>query len=197
MECNLKDKLNRDQLYNVSQIQKILKNNDLESQVLKTASLLEGSIRNIGTHACGMIITPKDMREIVPVAISCNSLKIQDNDIELQLPTTQFYDSVVEWFIKNGLFRIKTLSIISDAIKLIKERHSVSIEIDNIPLNDKKTYELYQKDKQGTFQFESSGMQRYLRLLKPDKFEDLIAMNALYRPGPLEYIQNLLLEKWK
>ena len=195
---NLKDKLNRDQLYNVSQIQKILKNNDLESQVLKTASLLEGSIRNIGTHACGMIITPKDMREIVPVAISSNSLKIQDNDIELQLPTTQFDNSVVEnaGLLKMDFLGLKTLSIISDAIKLIKERHSVSIEIDNIPLNDKKTYELYQKGQtNGTFQFESSGMQRYLRLLKPDKFEDLIAMNALYRPGPLEYIPKFIARK--
>ena len=122
------------------------------------------------------------MREIVPVAISSNSLKIQDNDIELQLPTTQFDNSVVEnaGLLKMDFLGLKALSIIGDAIKLIKERHSVSIEIDNIPLNDKKTYELYQKGQtNGTFQFESSGMQRYLRLLKPDKFEDLIAMNAL------------------
>lgn len=195
---NLKEKLNRDQLYNVNQIQKILKKDDLESKVLKSASLLEGCIRNIGTHACGMIITPKDMREIIPVAISSNSLKIKENDIELQLPTTQFDNSVVEsaGLLKMDFLGLKTLSIISDAIKLIKQRHSVEINIDEIPLDDKKTYELYQKGQtNGTFQFESLGMQRYLRLLKPDKFEDLIAMNALYRPGPLEYIPKFIARK--
>ena len=192
---NLKDKLNRDQLYNVSQIQKILKKDDLESKVLKSASLLEGSIRNIGTHACGMIITPKDMREIIPVAISSNSLKIKENDIEFQLPTTQFDNSVVEsaGLLKMDFLGLKTLSIIRDAIHLIKQRHSIEIMIDEIPLDNKKTYELYQNGQtNGTFQFESSGMQRYLRLLKPDKFEDLIAMNALYRPGPLEYIPKFI-----
>ena len=91
---------------------------------------------------------------------------------------------------------LKTLSIISDAIKLIKLRHSIEINIDEIPLDDKKTYELYQNGQtNGTFQFESAGMQRYLRLLKPDKFEDLIAMNALYRPGPLEYIPKFIARK--
>ena len=195
---NFKDKLNRDQLYNVNLIQKILKNDDLESQVLKSASLLEGSIRNIGTHACGMIITPSDMREIIPVAISSNSIKIIDGDIEQQLPTTQFDNSVVEsaGLLKMDFLGLKTLSIISDAIKLIKLRHSVEINIDEIPLDDKKTYELYQNGQtNGTFQFESAGMQRYLRLLKPDKFEDLIAMNALYRPGPLEYIPKFIARK--
>ena len=195
---NLKEKLNRDQLYNISQIQKILKNNDLESKVLISASLLEGCIRNIGTHACGMIITPKDMREIIPVAISSNSIKIQEKDIELQLPTTQFDNSVVEsaGLLKMDFLGLKTLSIISDTIKMINKRHSLQINIDDIPLNDKKTYELYQNGQtNGTFQFESSGMQRYLRLLKPDKFEDLIAMNALYRPGPLEYIPKFIARK--
>jgi len=195
---NLKEKLNRDQIYNVNQIQKILKKDDLESKVLKSASLLEGSIRNIGTHACGMIITPSDMREIIPVAISSNSLKIQDDELELQLPTTQFDNSVVEsaGLLKMDFLGLKTLSVISDSIKLIKERHSVEINIDQIPLDDKKTYGLYQKGQtNGTFQFESLGMQRYLRLLKPDKFEDLIAMNALYRPGPLEYIPKFISRK--
>ena len=195
---NLKEKLNRDQIYNVNQIQKILKKDDLESKVLKSASLLEGCIRNIGTHACGMIITPRDMREIIPVSISSNSLKIKDDEVELQLPTTQFDNSVVEsaGLLKMDFLGLKTLSIISDSIKLIKERHSVEINIDQIPLDDKKTYELYQKGQtNGTFQFESSGMQRYLRLLKPDKFEDLIAMNALYRPGPLEYIPKFIARK--
>ena len=91
---------------------------------------------------------------------------------------------------------LKTLTIIRDALILIEQNHGVKINIDDIPLDDKKTYELYQRgETNGTFQFESAGMQKYLRDLKPDKFDDLIAMNALYRPGPLEYIPDFIARK--
>ena len=91
---------------------------------------------------------------------------------------------------------LKTLSIIKTAMELIKKNHNVDIDIDNIPLDDLKTFELYQRaETTGTFQFESPGMQKYLRELKPDKFEDLIAMNALYRPGPMEYIPTYVKRK--
>ena len=114
------------------------------------------------------------------------------------LPTTQFDNSVVEsaGLLKMDFLGLKTLSVINDSIKLIKDRHDIDINPDEISLEDEKTYKLYQRgDTNGTFQFESAGMQRYLRLLKPDKFEDLIAMNALYRPGPLEYIPKFINRK--
>ena len=91
---------------------------------------------------------------------------------------------------------LKTLTILKDALRLIKQNHDVDIDIDNIPLEDQETFELYQRgDTNGTFQFESDGMQMYLRDLRPDKFEDLIAMNALYRPGPMEYIPSFIRRK--
>ena len=196
---DLKSKLNRDDMHKVNELQKILKKNDLSSEVLKTAAILEGSIRNIGTHACGMIIAPKNIQEIIPVGISSNSMIIKNNNGEsFNLPTTQFDNSVVEsaGLLKMDFLGLKTLSIINDSIKLIKDKHGIIIDPDEINLDDTKTYELYQKgETNGTFQFESLGMQRYLRLLKPDKFEDLIAMNALYRPGPLEYIPKFINRK--
>jgi len=193
---DLKKKLNRDDIYKVNELQKVLKQNNLSSDVLKIASSLEGSIRNIGTHACGMIISPKNIQEIIPIGVSSNSMEIKNElgDVS-NLPTTQFDNSVVEsaGLLKMDFLGLKTLSIINNCIKLVQERHGVYINVDEISLEDKKTYELYQKgETNGTFQFESDGMQRYLRLLKPDKFEDLIAMNALYRPGPLEYIPKFI-----
>ena len=193
---DLKKQLNRDDIYKVSELQKLLKKDDLSSKVLKLAASLEGSIRNIGTHACGMIIAPKNIQEIIPVGISSNSMEIKNIDGEiLSLPNTQFDNSVVEsaGLLKMDFLGLKTLSIINDCVKLVEEKHGIKIDPDQISLDDKKTYELYQKgETNGTFQFESDGMQMYLRLLKPDKFEDLIAMNALYRPGPLEYIPKFI-----
>ena len=134
-------------------------------------------MRNTGIHACGVIITPSDIREYIPMTTA------KDSD----LLVTQFDNSVVEdaGLLKMDFLGLKTLSIIKDAIKLIKLKHDIVIDPDEIPLDDKLTYELYQKGStNGTFQFESPGMQKHLRALKPDKFADLIAMNALYRPGP-------------
>lgn len=150
-------------------------------EVLRQAELLEGSVRNTGVHAAGIIIAPKDLKEILPVAIS--------KDSELYL--TQYDGKVVEdaGVIKMDFLGLKTLSILKTAVDIIKMNRGIEIDIDTLPLDDELTYQLYQKgETNSTFQFESVGMQKYLRELKPDKFEDLIAMNALYRPGPMEYI---------
>jgi DNA polymerase-3 subunit alpha len=164
------------------------KKNLKEGEVLRQAMLLEGSVRNTGVHAAGIIIAPKDLSEIVPVAVAKDS----------NLLLTQFEGKVIEdaGVIKMDFLGLKTLSIIKTAMELIKKNHNIDIDIDNIPLDDLKTFELYQKaETTGTFQFESPGMQKYLRELKPDKFEDLIAMNALYRPGPMEYIPTYIKRK--
>jgi len=165
----------------VPELQAIVKGNDLRATVLREAEKLEGSVRNTGVHAAGIIIAPYDLTDIVPVAIA------KDSD----LLVTQYDGRVIEdaGVIKMDFLGLKTLTIIKDALRLIKQNHDVTIDIDCIPLDDQQTFELYQRgDTNGTFQFESDGMQMYLRDLKPDKFEDLIAMNALYRPGPIEYI---------
>ena len=172
----------------VPDLEKISKTNNKEAEVLKQAKVLEGSVRNTGIHACGVIITPDDITNLIPVCVSKDS----------ELLVTQFDNSVVEnaGMLKMDFLGLKTLSIIKSALEYIKKRHGIEINPDQIPLDDKETYELYQRgETNGTFQFESAGMQKYLRQLKPDKFEDLIAMNALYRPGPMEYIPNFIARK--
>jgi DNA polymerase III subunit alpha len=172
----------------VPELQQIYKDPGLKGIVLREAEKLEGSVRNTGVHAAGIIIAPYDLTDIVPVAIA------KDSD----LLVTQFDGRVIEdaGVIKMDFLGLKTLTILKDALRLIKQNHDVTIDIDYIPLDDQKTFELYQRgDTNGTFQFESDGMQMYLRDLKPDKFEDLIAMNALYRPGPIEYIPNFIKRK--
>src|SRR6201991_1513544 len=171
----------KDSIEQVPELKEILNGNDLKAQVLREAEKLEGSVRNTGVHAAGIIIAPYDLTDIVPVATA------KDSD----LLVTQYDGRVIEdaGVIKMDFLGLKTLTILKDALRLIKQNHGVEISIDDIPLDDLKTFELYQRgDTNGTFQFESDGMQMYLRDLKPDKFEDLIAMNALYRPGPIEYI---------
>ncbi|MBB5396026.1 DNA polymerase III subunit alpha [Mucilaginibacter sp. AK015] len=172
----------------VPELQTIYKSTDLKGIVLREAEKLEGSVRNTGVHAAGIIIAPYDLTEIVPVATA------KDSD----LLVTQYDGRVIEdaGVIKMDFLGLKTLTIIKDALRLIKQNHDIDIDIDYIPLDDEQTYALYQRgDTNGTFQFESDGMQMYLRDLKPDKFEDLIAMNALYRPGPIEYIPNFIKRK--
>ena len=179
----LKDAFNQ-----VDELKEILKGDDIRAKVLREAEKLEGSIRNTGIHAAGIIIAPEDLTNIIPVATA------KDSD----LLVTQFDGRVIEdaGVIKMDFLGLKTLTIIKDALRLIRQNHGVEIDIDYIPLTDAKTFELYQRgDTNGTFQFESDGMQMYLRELKPDKFEDLIAMNALYRPGPIEYIPNFIARK--
>ena len=159
----------------VPELLEIRKKKSLEAEVLKQAEVIEGSIRNIGTHACGIIITPDKLTNYIPVSKSKDS----------ELLITQFDNSVIEsaGMLKMDFLGLKTLSIINTAIKNIFKRTGEKIDIDNIQLNDKNTFELFQRgETNGTFQFESDGMQKHLKSLKPDRFEDLIAMNALYRP---------------
>jgi DNA polymerase-3 subunit alpha len=159
--------------------------------VLKNAEILEGSVRNIGTHACGIIIGKDDLEKFIPITIAKNS----------QLTyVTQYEGKFIEQIglLKMDFLGLKTLSIIKDAVENIKLSKNIEIDIDNIPLDDKKTYELYSRgDTTGLFQFESDGMKKYLRELKPTVFEDLIAMNALYRPGPMDYIPDFINRKHK
>ena len=172
----------------VKELADIKKGSDLKAQVLQQAVILEGSVRNTGTHACGVIITPDDLTKFVPVSTA------RDSDMLV----TQFDNSVVEsaGMLKMDFLGLTTLSVINTALKNIKKSKGIEIDIDTIPLDDLKTYQLFQRgETTGTFQFESIGMQKYLRQLKPDKFEDLIAMNALYRPGPMEYIPTFINRK--
>ncbi len=157
------------------------KGDELARKTLNFAQVLEGSARHTGTHACGVIIGPDDLIEHVPLSTAKDS----------SLHVTQYDGKLVEsvGMLKMDFLGLKTLSIIKDALKNIKQRHDVDINIDEISLEDEKTYELYQRgDTIGTFQFESDGMRAYLKDLKPTNIEDLIAMNALYRPGPMSFI---------
>ena len=185
----LSKELNPDDLENVKKLRKIAEDvKSIQGRVLKEALILEGSVRNVGIHAAGIIIAPEDLTNIIPVATSKES----------DLLVTQYDGRVIEdaGVIKMDFLGLKTLTIIKDALLLIKQNHGVVIDIDTISLEDTKTFELYQRgDTNGTFQFESDGMQMYLRELKPDKFEDLIAMNALYRPGPMAYIPQFITRK--
>ena len=176
-----KEQLQADDLENVRKLREIYKGTDLPSKILHEAEILEGSVRNTGIHASAIIIAPSDLTDLIPVATSKES----------ELWLTQIEGGTIEeaGVIKMDFLGLKTLSILKTALQLIKQNHGVAIAIDDIPLDDEKTYKLYQQgDTNGTFQFESLGMQKYLRELKPDKFDDLIAMNALYRPGPMAYI---------
>jgi len=180
-----KDGIGPDEMEMVKKLREIYNGTGLTSTVLHEAERLEGSVRNTGIHAAGIIIAPKDLTDLIPVCTAKDS----------SLWVTQIEGSIIEdaGVIKMDFLGLKTLTIIKNALRLIKENHGVEIDIDNIPLDDQKTFELYQRaDTIGTFQFESPGMQKYLRDLKADQFADLIAMNALYRPGPLAYIPNFI-----
>lgn len=180
-EKPLEEEYGSDDIENVKKLREIYNSQSLQSEVLHIAEKLEGSVRNTGIHAAGIIIAPKDLTELIPVFASK----------ETDLCITQIEGSIIEdsGVIKMDFLGLKTLSIIKDALQIIKENLKIEIDIDAIPLDDAKTYELYQRgDTIATFQFESPGMQKYLKELKPDQFADLIAMNALYRPGPMAYI---------
>jgi len=159
------------------------------SDTLKYARMLEGTVRQVGVHACGIIIGADDLTNYVP--LSTAKEKGSDEDVRV----TQYEGSIIEsiGLIKMDFLGLKTLSIIKEAIENIKKSKGLDLDIAKIPLDDEKTYELFSKGQTiGTFQFESAGMQKYLRELKPTKFEDLIAMNALYRPGPMAYIPDFI-----
>lgn len=159
-------------------------------EVMRYAGQLEGNVRGKGIHACGVIIGRDDITDWVPVSTAT------DGDEELIV--TQYEGSVIEetGMIKMDFLGLKTLSIIKEALANIKESKGIEIDIENIPLDDKETFRLYSEGRTtSTFQFESPGMQKSLRELKPSKFEDLIAMNALYRPGPMDYIPSFIARK--
>ncbi|RYF58561.1 MAG: DNA polymerase III subunit alpha, partial [Cytophagaceae bacterium] len=156
--------------------------------VLQQARRLEGTVRNTGVHAAGIIIAPSDLSDIVPVSTSKDT----------NLIITQYEGKVIEdaGVIKMDFLGLRNLTIIKECLRLIKQNYGLVIDIDQIPLDDPKPYELFQRgETNAIFQFESDGMKKYMKDLKPDRFEDLIAMNALYRPGPIQYIPNFINRK--
>ena len=156
---------------------------------IKYAKMLEGNVRNTGVHACGTIICRDDITDWVPVSTA------DDKETGEKMLVTQYEGSVIEdtGLIKMDFLGLKTLSIIKEALENIKHSKGIILNIDEIPIDDPATYKLYGDGRTiGTFQFESAGMQKYLRELEPSTFEDLIAMNALYRPGPMDYIPDFI-----
>jgi len=187
-EKELKKSFRSEDLDKVNQLLNIADGEDLEAQTINQARILEGTVRNIGIHACGVIITPSDITNFVPVALA------KDSDLYV----TQFDNSVVEsaGLLKMDFLGLKTLTLIKDTVKIVKGRHDIDLDPDSFPLDDEKTYELFQLGETvGIFQYESPGMQKHLKDLKPSVFDDLIAMNALYRPGPMEYIPSFIARK--
>ncbi len=164
-----------------------------ESNTIKYAKMLEGTVRGTGIHACGFIICRDPISDHVPVSTA------DDPDFPgIKTAVTQYDGHVIEstGLIKMDFLGLKTLSEQKEAVKIIKQTQGVDIDLDNIPIDDELTYQLYQKGQTiGTFQFESPGMQKYLKELHPTVFEDLIAMNALYRPGPMDYIPSFIKRK--
>jgi DNA polymerase-3 subunit alpha len=173
----------------VKELEEARKNGDaIVKKTLEFARILEGSARHTGTHACGVIIGPDDLMNYIPLSTS------KDSD----LMVSQYEGTLIEsvGMLKMDFLGLKTLSIIKSAINNIYKRHKNKINIDTIPIDDLITFELYQKgDTVGTFQFESEGMRTYLKDLKPTSLEDLIAMNALYRPGPMQFIPTFINRK--
>jgi DNA polymerase-3 subunit alpha len=163
-------------------------NNPLVSETLKFAEILEGSVRHTGLHACGIIIGKHSLIDHIPVTTS------KDSD----LLVTQYAGEYIEkvGMLKMDFLGLKTLAIIKDAVKNIRRSANLELDIEDIPFDDPLTYQLFSQGKTtGIFQFESDGMKKYLRELKPNRIEDLIAMNALYRPGPMEYIPRFINRK--
>ena len=171
-------KNNQEAFNNAKELRRIFKGTDLKGQVLQKAMEIEGTVRNTGIHACGVIITPGDITNFVPVATAKDS----------EMVCTQFDNAVAEYagLLKMDFLGLKTLTLIKDALKLLAENRQITLVSDDFPDDDELTYALFQKGETvGIFQYESPGMQKYLKELKPTEFGDLIAMNALYRPGPI------------
>ncbi len=187
-DAKLKAALRPEDFEKVKELIALSKASDLGSETIQQAQILEGNLRNTGIHACGVIITPDDITNFVPVATA------KDSDLYV----TQFDNSVVEsaGLLKMDFLGLKTLTLIKDTVKLVKYRTGKDINPDEFPIDDVKTYELFQRGETvGIFQYESPGMQKYMKELKPTVFPDLIAMNALYRPGPIAYIPSFIRRK--
>jgi DNA polymerase-3 subunit alpha len=173
--------LRKEEQLNVNEIRNIAEGEDLEAITIQQAQKIEGSVRNTGVHACGFIITPEEITNLIPIATA------KDTDMYV----TQFDNSVVEsaGLLKMDFLGLKTLTLIKDTIEIVEAIHGKTLDADKFPLDDEKTYELFAKGETiGIFQFESIGMRKSLKDLKPSEFADLIAMVALYRPGPMDYI---------
>ena len=177
----------------VPEMKELVEGNDENiSSMLTYAQQLEETNRQIGIHACGVIIGASDLTNYAPLCT------IKDKDTKEDVLVTQYDGHVVETvgLIKMDFLGLKTLTQIKDALANIKKTRGIDVDIDNITIDDEETYKLYSSGNTiGTFQFESPGMQKYLRELKPTVFEDLIAMNALYRPGPMDYIPTFIARK--
>ncbi|NRB84116.1 MAG: DNA polymerase III subunit alpha [Winogradskyella sp.] len=187
-EKELAGKFRSEELDKVNQLLNISEGEDLQAETVNQARVLEGSVRNTGIHACGVIITPGDITNYVPVATA------KDSDLYV----TQFDNSVVEsaGLLKMDFLGLKTLTLIKDTVKIVKAKHGIELDPENFPLDDEATYALFQRGETvGIFQYESPGMQKHMKHLKPTVFDDLIAMNALYRPGPMEYIPSFINRK--
>ena len=187
-EEDVKKALRSDEFESVKELIAIANEGDLAGETIQQAKILEGSMRNTGIHACGVIITPSDITNYVPVTLAKDS----------ELFVTQFDNSVAEsaGLLKMDFLGLKTLTLIKDTVKLVKYRNNIDLNPDEFPIDDKETYELFQRGETvGIFQYESPGMQKYMKDLKPTVFGDLIAMNALYRPGPIEYIPSFVRRK--
>jgi len=181
----LKDNLNSDDKELAYKFRALAEGDTQIGEMIRTAKKLEGSVRNTGIHACGVVITPDDITNYVPVTVA------KDSD----LLVSQFDNSVAEdaGLLKMDFLGLRTLTIIKDAVRMAKENAGVDLIPDDFPLDDALTYELFQRGETiGVFQYESPGMQKHLQGLKPSVFADLIAMNALYRPGPLQYIPDFI-----
>ncbi len=187
-DASLKKALRPEDFDKVKELIALGKASNLGGETIQQAQILEGNLRNTGIHACGVIITPDDITNFVPVATA------KDSDLYV----TQFDNSVVEsaGLLKMDFLGLKTLTLIKDTVKLVKYRTGKDINPDEFPIDDLKTYELFQRGETvGIFQYESPGMQKYMKELKPTVFPDLIAMNALYRPGPIAYIPSFIKRK--
>lgn len=167
--------------------------NQLVKDTIEFAQKLEGNVRNVGVHACAILIGREDLREYIPISTA------KDKETGEEMWVSQYEGSFIEdvGLLKMDFLGLRTLSIIKDAVKNIKKSGNIDIDIDHIPLDDSETFALFSRgDSIGTFQFESDGMRKWLRELKPNRFEDLIAMNALYRPGPMDYIPDFIHRKY-
>ncbi len=184
----LAESMSKEDLDRAAQFRKMAEQDDDIGKMIKSAKRIEGSIRNTGIHACGVIITPDDITNFIPVSVA------KDSD----LLVSQFDNSVAEnaGLLKMDFLGLRTLTIIKDAVKYVQETRGFELDIDAVDLEDQETYKLFQEGHTiGIFQYESAGMQKHLKDLRPNKFEDLIAMNALYRPGPMQYIPKFVLRK--
>lgn len=168
---------------------------ELTKEVLHFAKQLEGCIRQVGVHACATIIGRGNLMDYIPICLSEDKNEVDENGKKKEFWTSQYDGHYIEdvGMLKMDFLGLNTLTIIHKCLNLIKERHGIDIDIEAIPIDDAPTYELYSRgDTVSVFQFESPGMMNWLQKLHPERFEDLIAMNALYRPGPMDYIPDFV-----